>query len=244
MNLKNFDDNYHLARISTTRQRETMHKLDRKWIAKNLLTSKFSQKSSFLDIGCSDGNFLRPFHQKGFRICGIEPNKMQANKAAGAGIEIVTKPSEVSDLGAVVIRGTLHHLPDFEEVIHQVFESFNNSTSGDDKFIFVLAEPNADSRIFQRFGRLPALEEKLDFTSNYRVHSAERLKQYFELYGAEVVLAYPYINTPYSNLPLDFLKHSSMMLLGHYIKVPWFRNMFNMAVRFESGHHLQFNRLA
>jgi SAM-dependent methyltransferase len=241
MNFKDFDDAYFLARIPTNKQRETMHELDRKWITQNLLTSKFSHQSSLLDIGCSDGKFLEPYHQRGYRICGIEPNRLQAKKASDAGTEIITEPSEVSDLGAVIIRGTLHHLPDFEETMHQIFEAFNKSTSDDDKFIFVLAEPNADSRIFQRFGKLPALEENPNFSSNYRVHSAERLQQYFEMYGAEVVLAYPYINTPYSNLPLDFLKYISMMYLGRYIKVPWFGNMFNMSVRFEGGHNLQLN---
>ena len=235
VNFSDFDGDYFLARNATKKQRETMHELDRKWVTKILSTSRFSQHSSLLDIGCSDGKFLEPFHQKGFRICGIEPNQVQANKASDAGTKIVTKPSEVEDLGVVVIRGTLHHLPDFEETICQIFEAFNNSSSGDDKFLFVLAEPNADSRIFQRFGKLPALEESAGFSSNYRVYSAERLKQYFEMKGAEVALAYPYMNTPYSNLPLDILKYTSMMLFGRYIKVPWFGNMFNMGVRFEGG---------
>lgn len=234
MNTNDFDNYYFFARKQTEAKRKKMHDRDRKWILQNLTESNFSYGSAILDIGCSDGNLLKPLKRMGYEIYGIEPNLDQANSAAQSGIKIVEKPSDVPNLGAVVIRGTLHHIPDADKLLRSIIAAFRKPTVVSGNWLFILAEPNADSKIFKRFHRLPALEESPDFSSNYKVHSATFLKSYLEISGAKVSLIYPYIKTPYSCFPLDILKYSWMLLTGRYIRVPWFGNMFNLSAHFHS----------
>lgn len=230
MQFQDFNDEYFNAREKDMYQRFLMHELDRRFIRKLISEDFLGEKSILLDIGCSDGTFVYPFIQNGWEVYGIEPNIAQQKLAIAKGVKIVEHVSEIPQLDLVVIRGTLHHLPDWEASLDEIFTKFQISPIKKSKWLFILAEPNADSWIFQKFGKLPAVEENPQFGSNYRIFSSQELNEYFVKSGAVVHVQYPYLKTPYRKFWRDLLKVSRMFFLKRYERTPWFGNMFNMAV--------------
>jgi SAM-dependent methyltransferase len=224
MKNQDFDNEYFAHREKDLLNRLKMHALDRKWVRK--LIGEYGGKPILLDIGCSDGSFAADFSRDGFRIFGIEPNVFQANLASQKGIQIVDTFEEIPHLDVVIIRGTLHHLPNYRIVLESVFTLFEKSPGQSDKWIFILAEPNSESQTFRRFQKLPAIEQSQNFQSNYKIFGARELKEYFQLKG-EVHLDYPYLRTPYRKLWRDSLQTIS----SNYLGTPWFRNQFNLGVR-------------
>ena len=230
MQFEDFNDHYFDARVNDMRERHLMHELDREYISRRVTKSVSVKKSTLLDIGCADGAFVEPFILQGHEVYGIEPNEAQRNLARAKGVKIVESISEVPGLDLVIIRGTLHHLPDWRASVDEIFEKFQIDLNKNTKWLFILAEPNSSSWIYQKFGRLPAVEEDSQFKSNYKIFSAGELREYFVNRGAFIHVQFPYLKTPYQHFWRDLIKVSRMLVLRRYERTPWFGNMFNMAV--------------
>ena len=213
-----------------------MHEIDREWILSQLNSTEPCESKltrTFLDIGCSDGLFLKGFNLGG-GIWGIEPNISQQKIARTNGVQIVNNIADVPNLDTVILRGVLHHLPDYEDIIAQICTVFSNSNSSNKKYLFLIANPNAESLVFKKFGRLPALEFGASFASVYKVHGAKSTLLELESKGFSGYLQYPYLNTPYSHPVRDFSLVLKSFMTGRYISSPFPRNMFNLVAKFDA----------
>lgn len=208
-----------------------MHQLDFDWVRKKLGKMPHA-KYKILDIGCSDGSFLNQFPRHEFELFGIEPNKTEAMKSTALGIRILDSCDDYSDFDVVVIRGTLHHLPNSQEFLNQLLLSFSVPNLVGDKYFFALANPNSEALVYRKFKKLPALEKQLTFSSLYKVWGAKELKKSLEEKGALVKLSYPYFDTPYRNLVTDLTKFSISVIWNTYKDFAFPRNMFNLSAIF------------
>jgi hypothetical protein len=142
--------------------------------------------------------------------------------------------SEVTDLDSVILRGVLHHLPDYKETFGKIIEAFLNSKSLNSKLLFLLANPNSDSIIYRKFERLPALEFGTGFDSVYKVHAANEILRELNLLGFKGRVYYPYLQTPYSSPLEDFKTFIKSIATEKFIPTPFPRNIFNLVAWLES----------
>jgi hypothetical protein len=234
LNFNDFDDSYFESCLKTNSLRMKMHERDRKWVTHNIsLIEKINEVSArtFLDIGCSDGEFLKGF-SLGEGCWGIEPNTNMQKVALSNGVRIATSISEISHLDTVILRGVLHHLPDYKQTFGQIVETFTNSKSSNKKVLFLLANPNSESIVYRKFGRLPALEFGLDFASIYKVHGAKEVLRELNLLGFDGSVHYPYLYTPYSNPTKDVISFAESFITEKYRPFPFPRNMFNLVATY------------
>ena len=130
------------------------------------------------------------------------------------------------------MRGVLHHLPEYKESIAQIITAFNNSNSSNLKLLFLIANPNSESLVYKKFGRLPALECGTDFASIYKVHGGrEMLRELIER-GFVGHLHYPYLRTPYAKPLMDFVSFAKSFVTGKFAPFPFPRNIFNLVAEF------------
>jgi hypothetical protein len=226
-----FDDAYFAKRVFTQKQRTEMHRLDYRWIRAKL-GKNGHKRFSILDIGCSDGSFLSQFPTSEFELFGIEPNKREAEKCKEKAIIILEALSSYKDFDIVIIRGTLHHLPDSQGFIKTLCLSFSESSTSSNKFFFALANPNCESLLYRKFSMLPALEKEPTFDSLFKVWGGKELANLLESNGAQVDLSYPYFRTPYKNLLSDPANVLISLMSKTYRDVAFPRNMFNLAAKF------------
>lgn len=218
-----FDDAYFEARVADSRNRRVMHELDRTSLISYL--RKHPIKSA-LDIGCADGGFILPLAAKLSipNLYGIEPNLSQAEIALRSGITLFEDLGHIpmNDIELVICRGTLHHLPDWEAFMVAISRMSKGS------FLALLANPNSESLLFRKFGRLPALENSNEFSSIFRVLGAKNFARSLEQQGWTTKIAYPYFKTPYSKPIRDFRSTFLSLAKKNYSDSPFPRNMFNL----------------
>jgi SAM-dependent methyltransferase len=232
--IKDFDADYFEARQKDSIRRHKMHELDRKLILRKL-GSKGKTRLKLLDIGCANGEFSKPFLLKGWEIFGIEINQEQAEIAGKSGIRILKSIENPPNFDVVLIRGTLHHIPDATSLLESITRNFRLG-DGATKHLFILAEPNSESMIYRNFQKLPAIEDSDRFSSNYQIYGAKKLKKYLNLLGYDATLSYPYFKTPYRTFVKDCCRALQMVLTNQYISTPWFRNMFNITCVYREGY--------
>ena len=230
MHTQDFDDSYFLSREKDVKNRTRMHQIDFKYVIKSIGMIQKNQTLNLLDIGCSDGSFLSHFKDYGFKLYGIEPNKKESLKASMRGINIIDSINKMHELDVIILRGTLHHLPNHQLIFDQIFKAFFRSRNQKSKYIFILAEPNKECFIYKKFKRLPAIEENLSFKSNYQIFGANELSQYFKRLGFKTKISYPYFKSPYRNLFRDLYAYVKMYFKKEYSATPMYRNMFNLVV--------------
>jgi hypothetical protein len=227
-----FNRAYFDQRKFDIRRREKMHALDRKFIEKQVSKS-LSLPISLLDIGCEDGSFSKPFLSYGWNVFGIEINSKIAKLANANGIKLLKSVELDKKFDIVIIRGTLHYLPDYETVLQSIKSNFIEF-DGNTKWLFILAEPNAESFIYRRFNKLPSIEDDIYFRSNHKIHGANALRIHLRELGFTTVLKYPYIKTPYRKLPSDIKEFIILLFTKRYKPFPWFRNTFNLVGKYPS----------
>ena len=224
-----FKDLYFEQRLQTEEQRHAMHRLDYNWVRAKL-GKNLSKRLTVLDIGCSDGHFLNQFPQKNFNLFGIEPNKKQAEISQRLGIQIIQPVTSFENFDIVIIRGTLHHLPNSNNFLDELSHSFSNLDRA--KYFFALANPNSESFLFKSFGTLPALEKSPTFESIFKVWGGKELANLLESKGAQVDLCYPYFRSPYKKIFSDFPNLWISLISNSYRNFAFPRNMFNLAAKF------------
>jgi len=81
---------------------------------------------AILDVGCSDGRYLREFQQAGWRVAGVEISEYSARQARERyGIEVYSQPLEQLDLESgqfdlVRLKHCIEHLPDPRATLEKV----------------------------------------------------------------------------------------------------------------------------
>jgi len=221
-----FDDAYFNLHGRSSELRMQQHRLD------YLRVTSFLGKGSspfcnvpplnILDIGCADGAFSKLFLPFG-RVYGVEINVSESKKAREVLFQVEDSyPFEV-EFDLIIIRGTLHHLPDSE-----IFFDFVKTNLKSNGVLAILANTNSASLMFRRTGTLPALEVRNGFSSNFEVFNKKLLENRLNgIKFSEIEVSYEYFRTPYarpfSDIPLGILS----LLTGHNFGRPFPGNMFN-----------------
>lgn len=227
-----FDHKYFLNRKSGEGARLRQTDLDFEWVMKKRVSETLqSKKDIVFDFGCSDGYLLKLFDPTYFELHGLEINTMMQHIAGSKGIQMHTNINDMEEIDIFLMRGVLHHLPDYLETFSQLLKVFLNSDRSRMQ-IFLLANPNADSFLWRRFHRLPMVEEGDSFNSVYKVYSAKHLRDWFLKNGARVEIAYPYLRTPYRKLSIDLKSFLYCVATNKYRRFAWPRNIFNMCITF------------
>ncbi len=203
--------------------------LDFHWIRQKIILISSEKKQAVFDFGCSDGYLLSKFDPMYFEAHGLEINKSMELLAKSKGIKMHSSLIEVNAVDIFIMRGVLHHLPEYEKTFNELLSIFSNSNRKSIQ-IFLLANPNAGSFLWKRFQRLPMVERNDHFTSVFKVHHAVELRNYFLSKGAEVEIAYPYLNTPYRSLRKDIINFLYSFSTNTYRDFAWPKNIFNMHI--------------
>ena len=227
--MSDFDDRYHEVRESSNKKRALQHESDflevEKFINLNVnVLRKPLGDLEIIDIGCSNGEFSKQFNSIG-NVTGVEINRIQANEAGKKIKQVLQEIPKNSIFDIVLIRGTLHHLPD--ENIFFNFLSENLAEPG--AIVALLGNPNADSAIYKRTGSLPALDVSPEFESNFKIYSPSSLIPKLADCGISVKqISYPYFQTPYAKPPVDFITGGFSLITRKKMKHAFPRSMFNL----------------
>jgi hypothetical protein len=227
-----FDDKYFQDRKSGEASRLRQTDLDFKWIIQKLsLVTSENKKNIVFDFGCSDGYLLNLFDPRYFDAHGLEINSSMEILARSKGIKMHSSLSEMNEIDIFILRGVLHHLPEYAKAFEELLTIFSNSNRNSMQ-IFLLANPNARSFSWRRFQRLPMVERDDKFKSVYKIHDVVELRNWFLNIGAEVEIAYPYLNTPYRSLRKDLFNFLYSLSTNTYRSFAWPKNIFNMHIIF------------
>ena len=226
-----FDDKYFQARKSGEASRLRQTDLDFEWLMKKSSLGTSKNKKTVFDFGCSDGYLLNLFDPRYFDAHGLEINSSMEVLARSKGINMHSSLSEINEIDIFILRGVLHHLPDYAKTFEQLLTIFLNSDRNSIE-IFLLANPNARSFSWTRFQRLPMVERDDEFKSVYKIHDVLELRNWFLKKGAEVEITYPYLNTPYRSLRKDLSNFLYSFSTDTYRSFAWPKNIFNMHIKF------------
>ena len=161
-----------------------------------------------LDIGCGVGSFLVCMDDRWHKY-GYEPSDFAAEQASKKGIEMVRALNTVQlgTMDLVIFRGTLQHIAD---PITSLFWATKILRPGG--VLAILATPDADSLVYQIWGRLPAL----DMPRNWIVMGSRNLRNILEarFEYSNVECSFPYLGGPYARPVHDFCNFGLSLLFG------------------------------
>jgi hypothetical protein len=119
------------------------------------------------------------------------------------------------------MRGVAQYLPHLEKVAGEIVASLRPGG-----FLAVLANPNANSYCYRKFGRHPALESSEQGKEHlHQVLTPESLKRVLPRGVRLVKHSFPYLSSPYANPLNDFIKFCQAR--NSYREHAWPRNIFN-----------------
>ena len=177
-------------------KRKKMYQIDFNFI------NNYCSHGKVLDVGCSNGDFMTFFENKGYDTYGIEFGTEAAelamiNHKVKCGILPDMKIDEKFDL--IVFRGVLQYFPDVKRYLSKALDLLS-----DKGFIFITAQPNMDSYCFKLFkGKFSLPVTGADFIG----YTETIFTNYFIEHGLKKVAEkYFYEETPYADLENDILK--------------------------------------
>jgi SAM-dependent methyltransferase len=215
-----FDNQYFEERTLNSDQRIKMQKNDYLWLKRNskLLKSVTDSKSmSFLDVGCSNGEFLNLFKEnKQASLYGIEINKRQFELAKINEIEVFPSLLDFVCAGfkpnMIILRGSCHYMTkcDLEKIFSLGAEEvvFLQCVNFESWFLKYIG--------YQNFHFIYPSKNHLDVVNSHTLSGVKNLAQ---IYGYDKwKTSYPYFSTPYRDIPKDF-SYALIAILN--------RNLFN-----------------
>lgn len=215
--LAKFYENYFSYRLDDKdlfEKRKTMYEIDRNWI------TRFIDRGTMLDVGCSGGQFLSTFDPKKWDRRGVEIDKnaaKHAKKEYGIPVKIGYFPEikfeEKFDL--VMMRGVIEHFSDPISVLKKCAEVLKPGG-----YLFITATPVGDSFAFYVYREKWHL-----FTPLAHIHffNVDLLTRILNKFGLSLIdRHYQYEETPYANPKEDFAKIKndiSLSYLGKYDQI-------------------------
>ena len=152
----------------------SLYQLIKKWSLQKKTTLISDQNNgigSLLDVGAGTGDFLKIAKEKGWVVCGMEPNKTAANLAFGKGIEL--KPSlndfEGKQFDVVTLWHVLEHIPNLKETLLKI--SGLVKPNG----ILIIAVPNFKSYDAEHYGKFWAAYDVPRHLWHFSKKSIEKL---------------------------------------------------------------------
>jgi SAM-dependent methyltransferase len=183
---------------------------------------KYKDKGSVLDVGCGTGDFLNLFDTARWSRYGIEISDFATAQARAHEITFDFDRQQSAQFDLIVYRGTIQHI---EEPMTSLKDSIRWLKP--DGVMAFLATPNTGGICYRLFQELPMLEPERNFV----LFSDRILRQVLKNFGMEVVeVVFPYWNTPYRQVPGDFLKFL-VRLFGVNVRFAFWGNMFECYAR-------------
>ena len=186
-------------------KRKILYEIDRNWI------TRFIDKGTILDVGCSGGQFLNTFDPKKWDRQGVEIDKNaaeHAKKEYGISVKVGYFPEikfeEKFDL--VMMRGVIEHFSDPISVLKKCAEVLKPGG-----YLFITATPVGDSFAFYVYREKWHL-----FTPPAHLHffSVDLLTRVLNKFGLSLIdRHYQYEETPYANSKEDFAKIQNDIIL-------------------------------
>ena len=187
-----------------------MYEIDFKYL------SLYKKNGKLLDIGCSNGGFLKIL-QKKYNSFGIDidaeaikiakKNKNLSKKLFNINLNEVK--NKLGKFDIAILRGVIEHVENPREYFKQISKILNKNG-----IIFISATPNVNSPCAIKF---KDKWNQFDPIQHINLFSCETIKKIGNDYGFKLIgQHYPYLETPYANknmiLKILFLKRQQFHL--------------------------------
>ena len=199
--LNNYYDNYVKFRIKNKlklKQRKIMYDIDLDYL------KLYKKKGKLIDIGCSNGNFLKLLI-KSYNSFGIDIDEKAINLAKKNrklrnkvfNLDLKKLGNKLGKFDIAVLRGVIEHVKDPKKYFFYISKILKKNG-----IIFICATPNVDSPAAIHF---KANWNQYDPIQHINLFSSNTLSKLGKKFKLKLVGEhYPYINTPYENFKLDF----------------------------------------
>ncbi|MBK5214006.1 MAG: class I SAM-dependent methyltransferase [Flavobacteriaceae bacterium] len=129
-----------------------LYQLIKKWSLQKktkLISDQNNGIGSLLDVGAGTGDFLKVAKEKGWAVCGMEPNKTAEKLASKKGIELKSTLDDFEGklFDVVTLWHVLEHIPNLEETILKLSNLVKPSGT------LIIAVPNFKSYDAKYYGK-------------------------------------------------------------------------------------------
>jgi len=184
---------------------------------------RFFDNGVVCDVGCGTGEFLEIIKWDGLKY-GMEisntPKRIAKEKGINFGKNIFT---EKDFFDVIIFRGTIQHVDNPFLMMKSALQSLKSGG-----YIFFIATPNAESWLYRRKLRLPALSKEI----NFYIPGALQLENALKNFGyQEIFIDKPYLNTPYAHPVIDHVKFLINLLTPYYLPHAFWGSMINVCAK-------------
>jgi 2-polyprenyl-3-methyl-5-hydroxy-6-metoxy-1,4-benzoquinol methylase len=194
--LKSYYNNYIEFRLKNKTkliQRKKMYEIDLKYL------SLYKKNGRLIDIGCSNGDFLKILHKKydsfGIDIDSEAIDIAKKNKSISKNVfnfRLTDIKNKLGKFDIAVLRGVIEHVKNPIEYFAQISKLLRKNG-----IIFISATPNVDSPCAIKF---KDKWNQFDPIQHINLFSADTIKKIGNKYGFKLIgQHYPYLETPYAN---------------------------------------------
>lgn len=202
----NYESQIHKGDKKLSAQRQKMYEQDYAFVSKFISGSM----KDVLDIGCSNGAFLRIFKKNGFYCEGVEYGEEAKNKASGDFKVYYGTFPEIpisKKYDVITFRGVIQYLKNPKPYFKKAMELLKEGG-----LIFITASPNSESICFSLFKNMHNLPVK---ETDYYMYSEKLLTDFFEENGMCLIgEKMTYLGTPYENYREDIKKVAHALQLA------------------------------
>ena len=153
------------------------------------IKERFSQLKAILDIGSSDGHFLKVAKDEGFSVTGLEPAAHLAEKARLHGFDVINGYFPYAEgllnqmYDIIIFNDSWEHIPNLQEALQGIKEHLKNNG------VAIINLPSSDGIIFKTAFLLNKLGIRTPFnrlwqrgfaSPHLHYFNARNLKQFFE----------------------------------------------------------------
>jgi 2-polyprenyl-3-methyl-5-hydroxy-6-metoxy-1,4-benzoquinol methylase len=113
------------------------------------LKEKYGWCGTVLDVGCSQGVFLRLAARHGFTVTGLEPDERLAAESRNAGFDVVTgffpdtNALDGKTFDIIIFNDSFEHIPNLQTLLNGIKNHLNKNG------VVVVNLPNSDGLVFQ-----------------------------------------------------------------------------------------------
>jgi len=115
----------------------------------NIIKEKFSQAKTILDVGCSEGLFLKIARDEGFLATGVEPEEHLVKELRSCGFDVINgffpQAENLSNkkYDIIIFNDSFEHIPNIQEVLQGIKIHLT------DKGCVIINIPNSEGLIFK-----------------------------------------------------------------------------------------------